>query len=157
MHFMLSQRARYALKALIALAESDTGEPLMIGDIAKSQRIPQKFLALILLDVKRFGLVQSRRGREGGYLLAKPPSKISIGQIVRMIDGPIALLPCVSKTQYRRCRDCPDERSCPIHGLLAEVRVSTASILDGRSLQDVIDSRSVPAKTSAQRRTGRSK
>ena len=138
---VLSQRARYALKAMLALAEADDDTPLMIGAIAKQQRIPQKFLALILLDLKRFGLVQSRRGREGGYLLAKPPSAISFGEVVRLIEGPLALLPCVSKTQYRRCTDCVSERDCPIHKLLAEVRASTAEILDSRSLEDVIGSR----------------
>jgi Rrf2 family protein len=138
---VLSQRARYALKAMLALAEADDGTPMMIGTIARQQRIPQKFLALILLDLKRFGLVQSRRGREGGYLLAKPPSKISFGEVVRLIEGPLALLPCVSKTQYRRCADCVSERDCPIHTLLAEVRASTAEIMDSRSLEDVIGPR----------------
>jgi len=154
---VLSQRARYALKALLALAEARTDEPLAISDIAKRQRIPHKFLALILLDLKRFGLVQSRRGREGGYLLAKPPSQISFGQVIRLIEGPVALLPCVSKTRYRRCVDCPSERLCGIHRLLTEVRASTSSILDGCSLQDAIGPRPraararVPAAVAARR------
>jgi Rrf2 family protein len=135
---VLSQRVRYALKALLALAYADIGSPLLIGDIAKRENIPRGFLALILLDLKRLGLVQSRRGRNGGYLLAKPAAAISFGQVVRLIEGPIALLPCVSKTQYRRCEDCRNERSCPIHALLAEVRTSTAAILDGHSLQDAV-------------------
>lgn len=136
---VLSQRARYALKALLDLAEAGDTEPVMIGLIAKRQRIPQNFLALILLDLKRFGLVKSRRGREGGYLLARPPSDISFGQVIRFIEGPIALLPCVSKTQYRRCADCPSERLCAVHRLLSEVRASTVAILDERSLQDALD------------------
>ncbi len=143
---MLSQRARYALKALLALAEGHPGSPQTISDIAQRQGMPHKFLALILLDLKRFGLVQSRRGREGGYLLAKPPSKISFGQVIRLIEGPIALLPCVSKTRYRRCTDCPNERRCGIHTLLMEVRESTSSILDGQSLQDAIGTGTKSAK-----------
>jgi Rrf2 family protein len=150
---MLSQRARYALKALLALSEADSDTPLMIGDIAKQQRIPAKFLALIMLELKRFGLVQSRRGRQGGYLLARPASKISFGHVVRLIDGPIALLPCVSKTRYRRCADCPNERHCPIHRLLTEVHASTAAIFDRRSLQDAIELPSGANKTRARRRT----
>jgi Rrf2 family protein len=148
---VLSQRARYALKALLALAEAGTGTPLMIGAIAKRQRIPHKFLALILLDLKRNGLVQSLRGREGGYLLAKSPSKIFYGQVIRLIDGPVALVSCVSKTRYRRCADCPDERSCPIHRLLAKVRASTSAILDSRSLQDEIRQRAATARVPSRR------
>ncbi|MGA2188586.1 MAG: Rrf2 family transcriptional regulator [Steroidobacteraceae bacterium] len=148
---MLSQRARYALKALLALAEAGTGSPLMISAIARRQRIPHKFLALILLDLKRGGMVQSRRGREGGYLLAKPPSRIFFGQVIRLIDGPVALLSCVSKTQYRRCSDCPSERSCPIHRLLTQVRASTSAILDSRSLQDELGLREPVVKSPARR------
>jgi len=153
---VLSQRARYALKALLSLAEAEPGAPVMISSIAKRERIPHKFLALILLDLKRFGLVQSRRGREGGYLLARPPSKISFGQVIRLIEGPIALLPCVSKTQYRRCKDCPSERQCLIHGLFTEVRTSTSAILDSRTLQDVLESTPRTAKTPTRRRPARS-
>jgi Rrf2 family protein len=124
----------------------------MISEIAKRQRIPHKFLALILLDLKRCGLVQSRRGRAGGYLLARMPSKISFGQVIRLIDGPVALLPCVSKTQYRRCADCPNERHCPIHRLLTQVRASTSAILDSRSLEDEIGPRATAAKNPSRRR-----
>jgi len=148
---VLSQRARYALKALIALAEGHAATPLTISLIAERQDIPHKFLALILLDLKRFGLVQSRRGRDGGYLLAKPPSKISFGQVIRLIEGPIALLPCVSKTRYRRCADCPNERHCGIHRLLLEVRASTSSILDNHSLQDAVGPRPRAAKAQVTR------
>ena len=136
---VLSQRVRYALKAMLSLAGAEAGVPVLIATIAKTQNIPEQFLALILLDLKRFGLVRSLRGRDGGYLLAKPPSKITFGEVVRSIDGPIALLPCVSLTQYRRCEDCADEKTCIIRKLMAEVRASTGAILDRRTLQDGLD------------------
>src|SRR5918996_5377133 len=100
---MLSQKAKYALRALIALAQADQGEALLISDIAENHRLPKKFLEQILLDLKHHGIVHSKRGKHGGYALLKPPSEIFFGQIIRIIDGPIAPLPCLSKMAYRRC------------------------------------------------------
>ena len=110
---MLSQKAKYALRALLALAEQGDGEPMLISEIAERHSLPKKFLEQILLDLKHHGLVQSRRGRSGGYTLLKPASEISFGQVVRIIDGPLAPLPCLSKMAYRRCEVCPGERAAP--------------------------------------------
>ena len=135
---MLSQRTKYALKALIALARSDPGETLMIADIAAQETIPRKFLEMILVDLKRLGFVYSRRGRSGGYALAKSAEEITFGQVIRSVEGPLALLPCVSKSGYRRCADCASERSCPLHLVFAQVRDATALIMDGRTIADAL-------------------
>src|SRR5690606_20971216 len=103
---VISQKAKYALRALIALAREEPGDSLMISEIADSQNIPKKFLEQILLDLKHHGVVMSRRGKAGGYLLLKPASEITFGEVLRIIDGPIAPLPCLSKMAYRRCDDC---------------------------------------------------
>ena len=99
---MISQKAKYALRALIALARARDGS-MGIGQIAAQQKIPRKFLELILLDLKRDGIVASRRGKLGGYELREPAESITFGRVLRLIDGPIALLPCISKIAYRRC------------------------------------------------------
>src|SRR5262249_31672534 len=107
---MISQRARYALKALFALVRA--GDRLLTSrEIAKAETIPQSFLEQILIDLRRGGLIGSRRGKVGGHQLLKDPASINCGQVLRLIDGPIAPLPCLSKTAYRRCADCPDERA----------------------------------------------
>src|SRR3712207_226863 len=116
---MLTQKAKYALRAMLMLAENGEGRPLLISDIAERQKLPRKFLEQILLDLKRYGLVHSKRGRYGGYSLLKPPSEITFGKVIRIIDGPIAPLPCLSRTAYRRCEDCADEKSCAIRRVLA--------------------------------------
>jgi Rrf2 family protein len=100
--------------------------------------VPKKFLELILLDLKRHGLVHSYRGKKGGYLLAKRPDQIFFGQVIRIIDGPLAQLPCASRTAYRRCDDCENEQTCEIRKVLLQVRDSTARILDNTSLADVM-------------------
>jgi Rrf2 family protein len=135
---VLSQRSKYALKALIALARIAPGDTLMIADIAVREAIPRKFLELILVDLKRLGLVYSRRGRSGGYALAKPPEEITFGQVIRLVEGPLALLPCASKSAYRRCADCTAEPACPLRLLLVEVREATAAVLDGRTIASVL-------------------
>ena len=135
---MLSQKAKYAMRALLYLARAEPDRPVFISEIAEEQSVPKKFLELILLDLKRHGLVHSQRGKKGGYFLAKPPSQIFFGQVIRIIDGPLAQLPCASRTAYRRCDDCADERTCEIRRVLLEVRDSTARILDNTSLADVM-------------------
>jgi Rrf2 family protein len=135
---MLSQKAKYALRALLALAEQEDGEPMLISEIAERHSLPKKFLEQILLDLKHHGLVQSRRGRSGGYTLLKPASEISFGQVVRIIDGPLAPLPCLSKMAYRRCEDCPGEESCAIRCVFARTHELTTRILDRTTLADAI-------------------
>ncbi|QQP89134.1 Rrf2 family transcriptional regulator [Skermanella rosea] len=131
---MLSQKAKYALQALLVLAELDEGESLMIGDIAERQRLPKRFLEQILLDLKHQGVVQSWRGKNGGYALLKPADKISFGEIVRIIDGPLAPLPCLSRMAYRRCEECVDEERCAVRRVFAKVHDATTEILDGMTL-----------------------
>src|SRR3712207_6837878 len=111
---MLSQKAKYALRALLMLAEAKPEELVLVQDIAEQQNMPRKFLELILLELKRHGFLYSQRGRGGGYCLARPGDTITLGQVVRAIDGPLAPLPCASVTSYRRCADCQDERTCAI-------------------------------------------
>ena len=131
---MLSKRAKYAIKALLALAEHGRNEPMRIADLAREQHIPAKFLELILLVLKHQGMLQSRKGKGGGYLLARDPKDIYLGQIVRMFDGPLAPVPCASQTAYVPCADCPHEAVCGVHLAMKAVRDATAKVLDGTSL-----------------------
>lgn len=131
---MLSKKSKYALKALLALTRHQAEEPVHIADLARQERIPQKFLELILLDLRNQGMVQSRKGKGGGYLLARDPERIPVGQVVRLFDGPLAPIPCASQTAYVRCADCVDEARCGVRLAMKEVRDATARILDQMSL-----------------------
>ena len=131
---MLSRKAKYAIKALLALADSEPGEPVRISDLARAEQIPPKFLELILLGLRNQGILRSRKGKGGGYLLARDPSEIYLGQIVRMFDGPLAPVPCASQTAYVPCADCRNEAVCGVHLAMKEVRDVTARVLDGTSL-----------------------
>lgn len=133
---MISQKAKYALRALVALARARPDRPVMIGEIAESQKIPRKFLELILLELKYHGIVASRRGKAGGYMLLRPPETITFGEILRIIDGPVAPLPCLSKMAYRRCADCPNEGACEIRRVFARVAEATREVLDHTSIAD---------------------
>lgn len=135
---MISQKSKYALRALIALAEAPEGEPMLTGDIAEQQAIPRKFLEQILLDMNHQGLVMSRRGKAGGYLLLRKPEAITFGEVLRLIDGPLAPLPCLSKMAYRKCDDCKSEETCCIRGIFAEVANATRSVLDRATIADAI-------------------
>jgi len=134
---MLTQRSRYALRSLLFLATAPVGSaPIPLTRIAAEANVPRKFLELILADLREAGLVLSHRGKHGGYLLARPAHLISLGDIIRTIEGPLALVPCVSRTAHRRCTDCKDEAACAIRQAMARVRDETARILDGTSLAD---------------------
>jgi Rrf2 family protein len=124
---------------MVILAQRHGQGPVLISEIAASDRIPRKFLELILLELKNHGLLQSKKGKGGGYFLAKPPGLITAGQIVRIIDGPIAPLPCVSRTAYMRCEECADERTCAIRLVMSDIREATAKILDSATLEDMIN------------------
>jgi Rrf2 family protein len=144
---MISQKTKYALKALSVLAEEYGKGPILIADIAQREHIPRSFLELILLEMKNHRFLDSRKGRGGGYFLAKPPTQIFVGQVVRAIEGPLAPLPCASKTAYRKCEECRDEQSCGVRLLMCEVREATAHILDATSLTDLlIRSKSIQTK-----------
>jgi Rrf2 family protein len=138
---MLSQKARYALHALIVLAEHGGREPMMIADIAEEARVPRKFLEQILLSLKKRGIVQSLRGRAGGYLLGRPAKEITFADIIRETDGPLALSPCVSVTAYHKCEDCDDEATCAIRKVLLAARDATAQVLESRTLAQAISRR----------------
>jgi Rrf2 family protein len=135
---MLSKRCKYALKALLALARQPAGERLSAARLAEQEGLPRQFLDRILLDLNRQGWVDSRRGPGGGHCLAVPPSAVSFGAVVRAIDGPLALLPCVSKTAYRRCEDCPDEGACAVRGVFAEVREAASALMDQFTLEQAL-------------------
>ena len=133
---MLSQKARYALRALLVLAEEGDEQPVLIADMAERHNLPRKFLEQILLDLKHHGLVQSRRGKHGGYSLLRPAAEISFGEVVRIVDGPLAPLPCLSKMAYRRCEDCAGEESCAVRRVFAITHQLTTEILDRTTLSD---------------------
>ena len=135
---MLSQRTRYALRSLIMLATNANGGPQQIAAIAEAQSVPRKFLELILLDLKRAGLVESARGRTGGYRLARAPRDISFGEVIRYLEGPLALVPCASATRYAPCGDCTDEATCAIRRAMIAVREETARILDEFTLEHAV-------------------
>lgn len=134
---MLSKKAKYALKALLFLSKNEDRGALLIAEISETERIPKKFLEQILLELKKQGILQSKRGKEGGYFLGKPAAEIGIGQVVRIIDGPLAPIPCVSKMAYRRCDECVDEKTCEIRNLFLQVRDATIEILDNTTLDDL--------------------
>lgn len=135
---MLSKRAKYALKALIVLAAEPPGQPMRIQDLARRERIPQKFLEMILLDLKNHGILQSKKGKGGGYYLVRDPKLVLIGQLIRQFDGPLAAVPCASQTAYARCQDCRDEAGCGIRWVMKSVRDATAKILDRTTLADMV-------------------
>lgn len=136
---MLSNRTKYAIKALLYIYRDKTEVPVHITDIAKSENIPQKFLELIMLDIKKTGAIESKRGKGGGYFLNKAPEKIMIGEIIRAFEGPIALLPCASVSNYKKCKDCNDEDLCSLRHLMMEVREKTTHILDQTNLADLAE------------------
>lgn len=146
---MLSQKTRYALKALLELAALPAGATLSSAAISARRTIPVKFLEAILVELKRDGLVRGQRGRSGGYQLARSAEDISFGSVVRLMEGPLALLPCVSVTQYRRCADCADARTCELKKLFRVLRDSTAAILDGWTLADARGKTGAPAASVA--------
>ena len=131
---MLAQKTRYALRSLLFLVEEGGGAPVQLARIASTQQVPPKYLELIMLDLKKAGLVTSTRGPKGGYLLARDPDDISFGEIVRVMEGPIALVPCASVNVYARCGDCHDEATCAIRRAFAMVREQSATLLEGISL-----------------------
>lgn len=141
---MISQKAKYALRALVSLARIAPGQTMVIGDISREQAIPKKFLEQILLDLKRGGLVTSQRGRLGGYMLLRAPEEIKFGEVLRLIDGPVAPLPCLSIIAYRKCDDCKDEGNCEVRHVFARVALATRQVLDSTSLADSLVNSAVP-------------
>jgi Rrf2 family protein len=136
---MISKKTIYAFKALIHLAGTPSGQPVLIADLARDEKIPKKFLEFILLSLRKGGLLQSRVGKGGGYTLAIPANKISIGSVVRILEGDIAPVQCLSTTNYARCEECQDEATCGIRLTMADVNVALATVLDGLTLADMVE------------------
>lgn len=135
----LSKQTQYSLRALYALSRAYSGKKsVLIADIAEHDAIPKKFLEQILLKLKAQGLVESKKGKGGGYMLARAPQKITLGEVIRLIEGPLAPLPCASVTAYRRCDECVDDRLCGTRLVMRDVRDAIAEILDATTLADVI-------------------
>ena len=126
------------MRALVALSKAPADQPLLISDISRDQSIPKKFLEQILLDLKRAGIVMSRRGRLGGYVLLRSAEQVTFGEVLRLVDGPIAPLPCLSKIAYRRCTDCATEAECEIRHVFARVTAATRAVLDSTTLADAV-------------------
>jgi Rrf2 family protein len=133
----LSRKARYALRALYALSADDARGPVLIADLSDRENIPHKFLEAILLELKNAGLLKSKKGKGGGYSLARSPDRITMGEVIRIIDGPLAPLPCVSERAFVRCEECVDETTCGTRQVMKKVRDAIAAILDGTTLADV--------------------
>ena len=136
----LSKRGEYALRSLINLGiAAKVGRPLLrVAELAKSEDLPVKFLEQVMQQLREAGIVESERGKHGGYRLAKPAGKIHIGEIVRLVDGPLASIGCVSQTAYEPC-NCPDEAHCGLRMLMLDVRNAIANILDRYTLADVVE------------------
>lgn len=134
---MLSQKAKYALKALSYLSKVQRSEKVQILDIAEHENIPKKFLEIILVELKKKGYVQSKTGKDGGYWLIKNPNEITVSEIIRLIDGPLAHVRCASLTAYLPCSDCDDVENCSIRIIMKEVRDSMSNILDSKKISDM--------------------
>jgi Rrf2 family protein len=134
---MLTMKTKYALKALAVLANAPEGEPVLIATISEKEDIPLKFLQLILRELRQHNILRSRKGPGGGYLLNKPADSLSLSSLIRILDGPIAPVPCLSKTAYQRCEGCKNEESCGVRLVLRDVHEATLRVLDTTTLADL--------------------
>ncbi len=135
---MLSKKTKYGLKALAFLASQNDRKPIQIAEIARHENISQKFLESILLNLRKTGLLGSKKGKGGGYYLIKEPKEILMTDVMRILEGPIAMVPCVSLNFYEKCDDCPDENACAVHKLMLQVRDSALAIYRNNTLADLI-------------------
>jgi Rrf2 family protein len=135
---MLTRKGKYGLKALVHLAGLPPGQLAFVNDIAVANNIPKKFLEAILSELRNAGFVASRKGKDGGYRLARLPGEIKVGHVIRVLDGPLAPIPCASRTRYEPCEDC-DEKTCQVRHMMLEVRQAIAQVLDNRSLAEMRD------------------
>ena len=133
---MLSKKTQYAFKALIYLAEHAEKGPVLISEISKRKNIPLKFLENILLELRKAGILESKKGKGGGYYFAVNPKQVPLAKIMRLLDGPIALLPCVSLNFYEKCKDC-DEKICGLNRMMVQVRDATLKVLESKTLADL--------------------
>jgi Rrf2 family protein len=135
---MLTMKTKYALKALAQLARAEQGSPVQIADIAEQEGIPRKFLEAILAELRHHGFLLSRKGRSGGYLLARSPANITLAAVIRVLDGPIAPVPCLSRTAYRRCDGCKDESTCAVRLILRDSYDASLQVLENTTLADMV-------------------
>jgi Rrf2 family protein len=135
---MLSKKTKYGIKALTYLASQSKPEPVQISEIARHENIPQKFLESILLTLRNTGILGSKKGKGGGYYLLKEPGEIIMTTVIRVLEGPIAMVPCVSLNFYEKCDDCPDENKCAVHKLMLQVRDSVLEVYRNNTLADLI-------------------
>jgi Rrf2 family protein len=135
---MLNKKTQYAIKALTFLAEHQDKGPMLIAEISKKKKIPLKFLENILLELKKEGILESKKGKGGGYFLKVPANKIPLADIIRKIDGPIAMLPCASLYFYERCKNC-DEKNCGLHDIMVQVRDANLKILENKTVADLLN------------------
>ena len=133
---MLSKKSQYAFKALMYLAQNNDKGPVLIAEISKKKKIPLKFLENILLELKKAGILESKKGKGGGYYFAVNPSEVPMAKVMRLLDGPIALLPCVSLNFYEKCKNC-DEKSCGLHDMMTLVRDTTLKVLERKTVADI--------------------
>jgi Rrf2 family protein len=136
---MISKKTIYAFKALIHLAGVPDGQPVLIAELARAENIPRKFLEFILLSMRKGGLLQSRVGKGGGYTLALPPNRITVASILRILEGDLAPLQCLSTTNYARCEECRDEATCGIRLTMADVDTALATVLNRLTLADMLE------------------
>ncbi|MDG1778300.1 MAG: Rrf2 family transcriptional regulator [Flavobacteriaceae bacterium] len=135
---MLSSKTKYGIKAMTFMAKQESKIPVQIATIAEHENISQKYLESILLTLRKAGFLGSKKGKNGGYYLFKNPEDIRMTDVMRVLEGPIALVPCVSLNFYEKCADCPDENTCAVHNLMLEVRDNTLTIFNNKSLADII-------------------
>jgi Rrf2 family protein len=135
---MLSAKTKYGIKALTFMARQEDRTPVQISTIAESENISHKYLESILLTLRKARFLGSKKGKGGGYYLLREPKDIKMVEVMRVLEGPIAMVPCVSLNWYEKCDDCPDENACGVHKLMIEVRDSTLSIFNNKSLADLI-------------------
>lgn len=135
---MISNKAKYAFRALLAIASQPEGEALTSAEIARTHSIPHKFLEQILLDLKKAGILDSRRGKSGGYVMLRPSDTVSFGEVLRLFEGPLAPLPCLSRNAYRRCEDCVSEAACEIRREFGRAYDASRQVLDSRTLADAL-------------------
>lgn len=135
---MISKKTKYAINALVFLAKDEQRKPIRISDISEAQNIPQKFLEAILLDLKKAGVLASKKGKGGGYYLLQTPEDVNLADIMRLFDGPIAFLPCVTHKYYERCEECMNEETCGIRDVFYEVRNKTVELLKQANLGEIM-------------------
>lgn len=144
---MLSKKTKYGIKALVYLFHHQDEGPLAVAQIAEAENIPRKFLETILLTLKKGRILSSKKGKSGGYYFLKAPNELYMSEVLRLLNGPIAMFPCASLTFYEKCEDCPDEEACHVNRLMLEIRDSTLNILKNKTLAQLAVERYQPIHT----------